>query len=97
LEHDPDFNDTALVKLKVQVGTLLAMLRQLLNYTARLLLRLVTGLRVSAASTDEDEAAAADDGRRKPGVREDGPRRSARHRRPSVRVSGPEWDKRLRG
>ncbi|CAD6246801.1 unnamed protein product [Miscanthus lutarioriparius] len=81
---------------EVQVGTLLAMLRLLLNNTARLLLRLVTGLRVSAASTDEDEAAAAAD-RRQPGVREDGPRRSARHRRPSVRVAGPEWDKRLRG
>jgi hypothetical protein len=91
------------VKLKVEIGTVQAMLHLLLNNTARLLLRLVTGLRVSTADADADAAAAADDdddGRRQPGVRrerEDGPRRSARHRRPSVRVAGPEWDKRLRG
>jgi hypothetical protein len=96
------------VKLKVEVETTIrAMLHLLIKSTAALLRRLVTTglLRVSStadADADADAAAADDDdGRRQPGPggrgREDGPRRSGRHRRPSVRVAGPEWDKRLRG
>lgn len=93
------------VKLKVEVETIRAMLHLLIKSTAALLRRLVTTglLRVSSTADADADAAAADDddGRRQPGPggrgREDGPRRSGRHRRPSVRVAGPEWDKRLRG
>lgn len=94
------------VKLKVEVETTIrAMLHLLIKSTAPLLRRLVTTCLLGVSSTADADADAAaaddDDGRRQPGPggrgREDGPRRSGRHRRPSVRVAGPEWDKRLRG